>query len=169
MQYIASLSEELDVDAASRSDTGDRSCFICDYWNAPDQDRENLVVLRDDHGIVFLNRYPYTNGHLLVAIGDGRPRLLDYEPEQRAALWSLVERATDLVDRTFNPQGLNFGINEGRAAGAGVPHHLHAHIVPRWAGDTNFITVVGEVRVVPDALERVYERYMATLAGDAQL
>src|SRR5262245_65250801 len=86
-----------------------------------------------------LNAYPYANGHLLVALGEARPTLLDYTPEQRAALWRLVETATDLMQRALEPQGINFGINQGRAAGAGVPQHLHAHLVPRWGGDVNFM------------------------------
>ena len=133
--------------------------FLVDYWNHPEQDEANHVVVRDAFGMIILNKYPYANGHLLIALGDARPRVLDYSEAQRAAFWKLVEQAMDLVERAFAPQGVNMGINEGRAAGAGVPEHLHAHVVPRWSGDTNFITVVGDVRVIPTALDRVAERY----------
>lgn len=142
------------------------SCFLSEYWEQPDSDLENHVVARlgegDAAGMILLNRYPYANGHLLVALGEGRPRLLDYTPEQQAFLWGMVTMATDLIERTLEPQGLNIGVNQGRAAGAGVPGHLHVHLVPRWSGDVNFMTVVGQVRVNPAALENVARRYRET-------
>lgn len=112
-------------------------------------------------GLILLNRYPYTNGHLLVALGCSRMRLLDYAPEQRAELWSLVDLATDLVERVLGCQGVNIGINQGAAAGAGVPEHLHVHVVPRWSGDVNFMDVVGRVRIIPSALEEMHARMVA--------
>lgn len=138
------------------SDTG---CFLSDAWANPDRDEANLVVRRGEHGLIMLNRYPYSNGHLLVAIGEPRSRLLDYTPEQRAELWQLVDTAADLMERALEPQGINIGINQGRAAGAGVPQHLHVHLVPRWGGDVNFMTTVGRIRVVPSSLEQMLERY----------
>ncbi|MFK7961054.1 MAG: HIT domain-containing protein, partial [Phycisphaerales bacterium] len=137
--------------------------FLADYWARPEADTEHLVVHRDADGMILLNRYPYAGGHLLVALGDGRRALLDYPRPARRALWDLVELATDLMHRAINPQGINTGINEGRAAGAGLPGHLHVHLVPRWTADTNFITVTGGVRVVPESLERMHETYVATL------
>ncbi len=137
--------------------------FLSEYFNRPDDDEANLVVYRDHHGMLVLNRYPYASGHLLAALGDPRPTLLDYEPAQRAAFWKLIEVATELIERSFHPQGINTGINQGRAAGAGLPEHLHAHLVPRWHADTNFITVVGQVRVIPESLERVAQQYRQTL------
>lgn len=167
MQYLENLTDEakaLESDvAASKSASVPAGSFLAQYWHHPEHDSEHFVVHRNQRGMILLNLYPYANGHLMVALGDPRPRLLDYDPEQRAALWSLVDVASDLAEQAFNPQGLNIGINQGKAAGAGVPQHLHVHIVPRWGGDTNFITVVGQVRVVPDALERVYRRYLAVL------
>jgi ATP adenylyltransferase len=133
--------------------------FLSAYWSSPEEDESNLVIHRDPHGMILLNRYPYANGHLLVALGEARPTLLDYETKQRAAFWSLVEHATDLMQRTLEPQGINFGINQGEAAGAGIPGHLHAHLVPRWHGDTNAMTVVGGTRVVPASLEDMASLY----------
>jgi len=133
--------------------------FLAAIWSRPDLDDANHVVHRDADGMILLNRYPYANGHLLIALGEGRPRLLDYSAGQRERFWSLVDRATALCHQTLRPQGINIGINEGRAAGAGVPAHLHAHVVPRWGGDTNFMSVVGEIRVVPDALESMAAEY----------
>lgn len=140
---------------------GSTGCFLGDDWLTPEHDAKNFVIHRDDQGMILLNAYPYSNGHLLVAMGEGRARLLDYEPAQRAHLWSLVDLAADLMERTLEPQGINIGVNQGRAAGAGVPQHLHVHLVPRWGGDVNFISVVGGVRVIPSALEAMYERYLA--------
>ncbi|HRQ76371.1 MAG TPA: HIT domain-containing protein [Phycisphaerales bacterium] len=133
--------------------------FFADYWAHPELDEANHVIRRTEHGMILLNRYPYANGHLLVALAEPRPTLLDYDPPQRAAFWQLIELATDLMQRTLQPQGINTGINQGKAAGAGVPEHLHAHLVPRWAGDTNFMSVVGRVRVIPDALGAMAAEY----------
>jgi len=133
--------------------------FLEEYWLHPGDDVLNHVVYRNRNGFLLLNRYPYANGHLLVALGDSRPRLLDYEPGQRAAFWRLVDMATNLMEQALNPQGINMGINQGEAAGAGVPGHFHAHLVPRWHGDTNFMAVVGAIRVIPDSLDQMAETY----------
>lgn len=137
--------------------------FLVEYWSAPDRDVDNHVVYRNEHGLVLLNRYPYANGHLLAALGEARPRLLDYDAPQRAAFWRLVDLAADLMERALNPQGINIGVNQGEAAGAGVPGHLHAHLVPRWSGDTNFLSVIGNVRVIPDSLEQMAACYRQTV------
>lgn len=139
--------------------------FLRDYWLAPQHDEANHVVCRNEHGMVLLNKFPYANGHLLVALGEPRPTLLDYDPPQRAELWRLTEVATDLMQRALQPQGINTGINQGRAAGAGVPQHLHVHLVPRWAGDVNFMATIGAVRVIPSSLEVMWKRYRAALTA----
>lgn len=140
---------------------GGTSNFLADYWAHPERDSASLVVHRDAFGMILLNRYPYVNGHLLVALGTPKPALGEYRPEERAAFWRLVEQAMDLVQRTLEPQGINMGINQGRAAGAGLPEHVHAHILPRWNGDTNFMATIGQVRIIPDSLEMMWERYRA--------
>ncbi len=145
--------------AAARPPERAFASFLARDWAHPEHDRANHVIVRTPVGMVLLNAFPYANGHLLVALGQGRPRLLDYSPSQRARLWELVDLATDLCEVTLQPMGINTGINQGAAAGAGVPSHLHVHLVPRWAGDTNFITVVGQVRVVPSSLEAMSARY----------
>ena len=159
MSYLRDL-DRRQRSHAGPSDEGETD-FLARYWREPERDAEHFIVHRDEHGMILLNRYPYANGHLLTALGDARPSLLDYEPDQRAAFWRLVEIAADLMQTVLSPQGINFGINQGSAAGAGVPEHLHAHLVPRWTADTNFITVVGQVRVIPDALEAMAEQYRA--------
>ena len=109
--------------------------------------------------MILLNAFPYANGHLLVALGESRQRLLDYSPAQRAALWRLTDLAVELCEFALSPQGVNVGVNQGEAAGAGVPEHLHVHVVPRWRGDTNFATTVSAVRVIPAALDAMAARY----------
>ncbi len=136
--------------------------FLAEYWAHPDRDESSLVVFRNADGIILLNRYPYVNGHLLVALGRPMPRLSEYAAQERAAFWQLVDIAVDLVERTLEPQGVNLGVNQGRAAGAGLPEHIHAHVLPRWNGDTNFMATVGQVRIIPDALESMWAAYRAT-------
>lgn len=139
--------------------------FLLDYWRTPNPERDdvtNHVIVRAAHGLILLNAFPYTSGHLLVALGEARPTLLDYDATKRRRLWELVDLAMELVTRTLSPQGVNVGVNQGRAAGAGVPQHLHVHLVPRWSGDVNFMSVVGQVRVIPASLEVMGERYRRT-------
>ena len=156
LEYLESMGTAEKKAGPPQSSTGS---FIRDDWLAPDQDEKNHVIVRTGQGIILLNAYPYANGHLLVALGEARGRLLDYDPPQRAALWKLTELATDLMEQTLEPQGINIGINQGRAAGAGVPQHFHVHLVPRWGGDVNFMTVVGQVRVIPGSLEAMAKKY----------
>lgn len=162
LEYLESLDKGEKKSGPPRDSTGS---FLLDYWLRPERDVENHVVVRTERGLVLLNRYPYAGGHLLVALGEARPRLLEYSAEQRAALWELVAVAMDLMERTLEPQGVNVGINQGRAAGAGVPQHLHVHLVPRWGGDVNFMDAVGRVRVIPSSLEAMAERYRKVWAG----
>ncbi len=155
-EYIRNLSEELNDATQDGQNNGKNSNFIASYFQSPKQDETNLVIYRNSEGIVFLNRYPYANGHLLVALGEAKPELLAYNDEQRRALWELVEIGTSILKTKLNPQGMNIGINEGQASGAGVPQHLHVHIIPRWSGDTNFMASVGNVRVIPASLETMW-------------
>lgn len=147
---------------------GAQGCFLCAAGEAglnDDQQQDRLVLHRDAHGTLLLNRYPYTNGHLLVAPHAHVPELSDLSKEDRAGLIELCELGTRLLKQVVNPQGINVGVNFGRAAGAGVPGHLHWHIVPRWTGDTNFMDVVGGVRVIPQALDASY-RMLKDAVGD---
>lgn len=155
-----------------RADAGEPTArprnFLLEYWRHPESDEANLVVWRTGEGMILLNRYPYANGHLMVCLGEPRPSLADYDPAQRSAFWRLVDQAAELVRAALAPQGLNIGVNEGAAAGAGLPEHLHAHVVPRWSGDTNFMATIGAIRVIPDSLEAIaatYRRTIAELAG----
>lgn len=169
LKYLESMDTKEPVPKAGAKPAGGTppgsGSFLRDYWLDPDADDKNHVIVRTDAGMVLLNAYPYSNGHLLVALGDPRPTLLDYAPAQRALLWSLTEVAMELMQRTLEPQGINVGINQGKAAGAGVPQHLHVHLVPRWSGDVNFMSVVGQVRVIPSSLEAMAARYRAAWAA----
>ncbi len=160
MTYLRELERQATDARVANASGGD---FLLEYWGHPARDEESLVVHRDRFGMILLNRYPYVNGHLLVALGEAKPTLAEYSPDSRAAFWRLVERAMELVQKTLEPQGINMGINEGRAAGAGLPDHVHAHVLPRWNGDTNFMATVGQVRIIPDALESVWRDYRATV------
>lgn len=161
LAYLESLGQ---AEKKAGEPTATSGSFLREYWLHPERDEQNHVVVRTGSGLILLNAYPYANGHLLVALGEPRPTLLDYDPAQRAALWQLTELAADLMQLTLEPQGINIGINQGRAAGAGVPQHLHVHLVPRWGGDVNFMAVVGEVRVIPSSLDSMAGRYRAVWA-----
>ncbi len=165
MAYIKSF--ELQHGDALSDSPVPPSCFLCDAakLDVPsDAARDRFVLLRDDRGVIMLNLYPYTNGHLLVAPNEHLADLTDLSPDQRAGLIELTALAQTVLRTAINPQGMNVGMNIGRCAGAGLPGHLHVHVVPRWSGDTNFIQTIGRVRVVPDALESSYARLVEAMA-----
>lgn len=147
MDYIRTL---------DKSDSGE--CFLCAAANcANEQHCERLVLWTTPLSVVLINRYPYTNGHLLVAPRRHVAELDELTSEEMLDLQKQTSEAVILLKRAISPQGFNIGINLGRCAGAGLPGHLHQHIVPRWAGDTNFMSVIGDVRVVPQAMRQLWE------------
>ena len=119
---------------------------------------ENLIVYRGERVYVILNRYPYTSGHIMVNPFEHVATLEELAPETRAEMMELTSRCTAILKDIYKPQGFNIGANIGEAGGAGVLGHIHMHIVPRWNGDTNFMTALGQTRVLPEALEDTYER-----------
>ncbi|MFQ5425310.1 MAG: HIT domain-containing protein [Phycisphaerae bacterium] len=133
-------------------------CFLCDYRDHPGDDAANHVVWRTDETIVVMNRFPYTNGHLLIAPCSHKGDLDDVDDREMQCLWWMTRDAKRLLANALGPHGFNIGMNFGRCAGAGLPEHLHIHIVPRWNGDTNFMAVLGDVRVVPQSLDRLWQR-----------
>ena len=136
---------------------GADECIFC-VKPAQDDDAANLILLRTPLSFVMLNAYPYNNGHLLIAPFRHVASFGELTPEERADLMEAVAHAERILKQAFNPQGMNVGANLGHCAGAGVPGHVHVHIVPRWEGDTNFMPVVGETRVLPETLQETYER-----------
>ena len=133
------------------------SCFMCDAIAGSD-DRGALLLHRTPLGVVIMNRYPYTNGHLLVAPRRHVADLQSLTDEERLEIMNLTERGVRALGAVARPEGYNIGINLGRVAGAGLESHLHLHIVPRWNGDTNFMPVFGDIRVIPQALEELYDQ-----------
>jgi ATP adenylyltransferase len=132
-------------------------CIFCDAA-AGRGDHEPLVLQRRPCAYIILNRYPYNNGHLMVVTNRHVANLRGATPEERTELMALTRHAEMALEEAYTPQGLNIGINLGRPAGAGVVDHLHVHLVPRWNGDTNFLSVIGQVRVLPEELEQTAAR-----------
>ncbi len=124
-------------------------------------DRETTIVHRGPRCFVILNRYPYTNGHVLVLPNRCVPDISDLDDEEHAELWSTVRDGVAAIRAAYSCDGVNIGVNLGRAAGAGIPRHVHVHALPRWDGDTNFMTSVAEARVMPEGLERSWEKLRA--------
>ena len=142
----------------------DTGCIFCEK-PALRQDRQAYIVYRGRHAFVMLNIYPYNNGHLLVAPYQHIARLEDLPAAVLLDLMRLVQRAIKAIRRAYAPEGFNIGINQGRVAGAGIEHHVHLHIVPRWSADTNFMPLLGETRVLPQHLRASYVRLKAAFAG----
>lgn len=135
---------------------------------AEDTDEENLILWRGAHVFVIMNRYPYNNGHLMVVPFREVAAYEALTPEEQMAIAQTIDRAIRWLKQALNPEGFNVGMNLGQAAGAGIPNHLHVHIVPRWAGDTNFMPTIGEVKVIPEAMQATYAklREAITLLSD---
>ncbi|MGB9070879.1 MAG: HIT domain-containing protein [Candidatus Acidiferrales bacterium] len=135
----------------------DDRCIFCDALGA-DDDRNTLIVLRGAKNFIILNRYPYTSGHVMVVPYEHAADLSAVDSATLAEMMTLTQRVQSALARTYHPEGYNLGMNLGRAAGAGVVGHLHLHVLPRWGGDANFMTVVGETRVEPEDLATTYDR-----------
>jgi ATP adenylyltransferase len=132
-------------------------CIFCIAQDKEDS-AENLIAFRGERAYVILNRYPYTSGHLMVVPLDHKPNLEELDPLTRAEMMELTARCMTVLRKIYNTQAFNMGANIGEAAGAGVKSHVHIHIVPRWAGDTNFMSTLGQTRVLPETLESTYRR-----------
>jgi ATP adenylyltransferase len=135
-------------------------CVFCELVAAADSS-ENLIVHRGALAYVILNRYPYTSGHVMVVPFEHRPNLEQLDAATRAEMMELTSRATSVLRNIYNTQAFNVGLNIGEAAGAGVKEHVHIHVVPRWSGDTNFMSSLAETRVLPELLEDTWTRIRA--------
>ncbi len=135
-------------------------CIFCE--KARDRnDRVNYVLVRGTHNFVLLNTYPYTTGHLMIAPYQHRSTIEDLAPEVTGEMMELTKRALRALRTAYRTDSFNVGVNIGTAAGAGIADHVHLHVVPRWAGDSNFMPVVGDVRLIPETLDTTYDRLVA--------
>lgn len=155
MDYIRSLGEQ----------NREEGCFLCHYRDHPADDSSNHVLWRTSSVFVVLNRFPYTNGHLLVALLAHKAALSELNEDELCDLSRGLRDGVSVLTAALRPQGFNIGYNLGHCAGAGLPDHLHAHVVPRWSGDTNFMAVLGDSRVIPDSLDAVYAELSKQVAA----
>ncbi len=139
------------------------SCIFCDLQTAPA--RPGYVLYRHPLAYVVLNIYPYNPGHLLILPNRHTPRLSELSAAEHSACGALLGHSVSMMEATLKPQGFNIGMNLGHVAGAGIPEHLHYHIVPRWSGDTNFMPILGETRVLPATLDEVFEQLEPAFRG----
>lgn len=138
------------------------ACVFCAALARRDN-RTALILRRSERAFLILNAFPYASGHLMAALTRHAAGIEDAEPAELAECLTLVQVAIRALAETYRPDGFNVGVNQGRVAGAGVPGHLHIHVVPRWSGDTNFMPVIGETRVLPETLDATYERLSVAL------
>ncbi|MBJ80946.1 MAG: HIT family hydrolase [Myxococcales bacterium] len=148
--YLKSLPDPKQVD--------EDSCVFCLLASAEGDEREKLVLARTEHSFVVMNRYPYNNGHLLILPLSHKGELEEVDDVVLLDLQKTLVKALKVLKDVYGCEGLNIGMNIGRAAGAGIPAHLHYHLMPRWAGDTNFATTVGQLRVIPEDLYTGYDQ-----------
>jgi ATP adenylyltransferase len=145
---------------ASKTPSG---CVFCEALSGSD-DRKSLVLVRRARAFLILNLFPYAPGHLMAVVNRHVGTLAEAAPDEIAAAVELVTLATRILAAEYRAEGFNVGLNQGRAAGAGIEDHLHVHVVPRWAGDHNFATVVGDTRVLPEDLATTWERLRSRVA-----
>jgi ATP adenylyltransferase len=150
----------IDEVATQAPPDADHDCLF-ERLAAVTSDVDGLVLARNEHAFAVMNAYPYTSGHLMVAPLRHEPTLAGLSRDEAAAVMALVQDANVAVLAAYKPDGINVGANIGRAAGAGVPGHVHVHVLPRWTGDTNFLTTVAEARVLPEPLTKSYDKLRA--------
>jgi len=148
------------------SDGHKRGCFLCAARDAAD-DRRALVFLRRPLAFAVLNRFPYNNGHALIVPSAHKGEMADLADDEMLALMTLARDVMALYGRVLRADGYNLGLNFGRVAGAGLPEHLHLHLVPRWTGDTNFMPVLADTKVIPQSLEDLFDRLRAAMDSEA--
>ncbi|MEW5979873.1 MAG: HIT domain-containing protein [Acidobacteriota bacterium] len=134
-----------------------RKCVFC-IDESPQDDEQNLIVFRGELNFLILNLFPYTSGHVLIAPYEHLADFSDCSPRQTQEMMDIAKRAQSALTETYHPDGFNLGMNLGKCAGAGVEHHLHLHLVPRWVGDSNFMGTIGETRVLPESLSDSYRK-----------
>ena len=146
----------------STAPVGDPGCVFCNALTAGD-DRRALILCRREQAYLILNAFPYASGHLMAVTARHGGGIPEASAAELSAVMALVQVGMRALSKVYRPDGFNVGVNDGRVAGAGVLEHLHVHVVPRWNGDTNFMPVLGDVRVLPEALDVTYDRLVAAL------
>jgi ATP adenylyltransferase len=152
--------------ASAKAPTPHDPCFLCQGL-ADQDDRRHLIVLRTPRSVAVLNRFPYNNGHLLVAPRAHKGHLADLDTEELLETSETLRRMLRVLDHLMHPDGYNIGLNLGQAAGAGLPGHLHWHIVPRWHGDTNFMPLLADTKVIVQSLDALYDLLVARLREES--
>ncbi len=154
MEYIAGLGPH-----------ADGGCFLCQVITKPEEDEQHGVLWRSAQTLTLLNLFPYNSGHVLIAPLAHRAQPEDLSDDELLALMQRTRDVKRVLEAALNAQGFNIGINLGRCAGAGLPDHLHVHVVPRWSGDVNFMAVLGDVKVIPQSLAEVRRLFLAKAAA----
>ncbi len=149
-KYIESFSEKQDVP--------DDYCLFCDALNTPEKDEEKYVLLRGNLCYVIMNLYPYNSGHLMIVPHRHLSTLTELNDDEYLEIMQLLNRCSGALTQALNPHGFNIGANIGRVSGAGIDHHIHFHIVPRWSGDTNFMPVLGDTKVISEEMPKTYQK-----------
>jgi ATP adenylyltransferase len=158
MNYILGLdSGKKTKQKNDAEESENEECFICKNLSHPQDDDENLVLWRTKHSIVILNRYPYNNGHLLIAPAKHLSELDQLDDEELLDMMKLIRETKKALSLAVKPQGFNVGMNFSRCAGAGLPGHMHIHVVPRWNGDTNFMSICADTKVISQSLTELFE------------
>jgi diadenosine tetraphosphate (Ap4A) HIT family hydrolase len=153
------------VSSAGAEGPGDEGCVFCRILASGLPDAETKVVWRGSSVVALLNAYPYTSGHLMVMPVGHVGEVEDLSADEHTELWAAVTAGVRALKAAYRPEGINVGANLGRAAGAGVPGHFHVHLLPRWNGDTNFMTSVAEVRVLPESLDATWAKLSSAWPG----
>jgi len=154
------------ITTAAKNDSKPEGCVFCELPKLPDQ--EALIVHRGEHCFIILNSFPYTSGHVMVVPFAHLDELQKLPEAAAQEMMALCQKAERVLREVYTPDGINLGMNVGRAAGAGVAGHVHMHVLPRWVGDTNFMTVTAESRVLPEALAQTWRRIRNALAGSTE-
>jgi ATP adenylyltransferase len=152
------------VESAGAPPSAAAGCIFCDALAAGD-DRRALILRRSPRAFLILNKFPYASGHVMVVVTRHVGTLEDATSEELGQAMDMVQVAVRGIHAAYKPDGFNVGANQGRVAGAGIIGHLHLHIVPRWNGDTNFMPVIGDTRVLPESLDTTYNRLHAALGA----
>lgn len=146
------------------SNKKENGCVFCNAYNSYD-DEDKLVIYRDKYAFVIMNLYPYNTGHMMVVPNRHIDSLNFLKPEEELNIFNLVNKSIDVLNRAVSPEGFNVGMNLGRIAGAGIDDHIHIHIVPRWNGDTNFMPVVSDTKVISESISETYKKLKEYFGG----